>query len=167
MSRWTYYSDGRYNGREFQLLTDKNNLFSNKKNSRAALIKGLTNTVDMYKKLGIEIVFIHQAPLQIFDPHFIYTESLDKITNRIRIDKLKNYSVDLNESLNFQKFIRNNVKKLKDKYSNLITIDLHDYFCDDEKCLVGNEKVSYYADDDHLSIQGSKFLIDKLEKFIK
>jgi peptidoglycan/LPS O-acetylase OafA/YrhL len=167
VSRWTYYTDGRYNGRQFQLLTENNNLFSNKENSRTALINGLTNTVDMYNQIGTKVVFVHQAPLQIFDPQFIYSESFDKITNRIRIDKLKNYSVDLSESLNFQKFIRDNVKILKDQYSNLITIDLNDYFCDVSKCLVGNEKASYYADDDHLSIYGSKFLIDKFEEFIK
>ena len=121
----------------------------------------------MYKQLGTEVVFVHQAPLQIFDPLFIYTKSFDKLTNRILINKLKNFSVDLNESLNFQKFIRDNVKILKDEYSNLITIDLNDYFCDANKCLIGNEKASYYADDDHLSVYGSKFLIDKLDKFFK
>ena len=167
VSRWTYYTDGRYDGRDFQLLTDKNVLFSNKKNSRSTLIKGLKNTINMYKQLGTEVVFVHQAPLQIFDPLFIYTKSFDKLTNRILINKLKNFSVDLNESLNFQKFIRDNVKILKDEYSNLITIDLNDYFCDANKCLIGNEKASYYADDDHLSVYGSKFLIDKLDKFFK
>ena len=104
--------------------------------------------------------------MQIFDPYFIYSNSYDEKNKKINSEKLKNYSVELNKSLDLQKFIRLNTDNLKKIYFNFITIDLNDFFCENNKCLVGNDKASYYADDDHLSIQGAKFLINKFEKFL-
>ena len=86
---------------------------------------------------------------------------------KINLEKLRSFSVAHDKSLDLQKFVRMNVDSLKIIYSNFITIDLDDFFCEDNKCLVGNEKASYYADENHLSIQGAKFLIDKFEKFLR
>lgn len=166
VSRWTYYTDGEYNGKRLQHLSNNDTLFSNKQTSRKSLINGLENTLKKYQALGTDVIFVHQAPMQIFDPYFIYSNSYDEKNKKINSEKLKNYSVELNKSLDLQKFIRLNTDNLKKIYFNFITIDLNDFFCENNKCLVGNDKASYYADDDHLSIQGAKFLINKFEKFL-
>lgn len=167
VSRWTYYTDGEYSGNQFQHVSDNDILFSNKQTSRKSLVNGLENTLKKYQALGTDVIFVHQTPMQIFDPYFIYSNSYDEKNKKINLEKIENYSIDLNKSLDLQKFIRLNVENLKKIYSNLISIDLNDFFCEDNKCLVGNEKASYYADDDHLSIQGAKFLIKKFEKYLK
>ena len=167
VNRWTYYTDGRYSGNQFQHVTDKNIFFSNKQTSKKSLINGLENTLKKYNNLGTDVIFVHQTPQQIFDPYIIYSNSYDEKNKKINLEKLRSFSVAHDKSLDLQKFVRMNVDSLKIIYSNFITIDLDDFFCEDNKCLVGNEKASYYADENHLSIQGAKFLIDKFEKFLR
>ena len=167
VNRWTYYTDGEYSGNQFQHVTDKNIFFSNKQTSKKSLINGLENTLKKYNNLGTDVIFVHQTPQQIFDPYIIYSNSYDEKNKKINLEKLRSFSVGHDKSLDLQKFVRMNVDSLKIIYSNFITIDLDDFFCEDNKCLVGNEKASYYADENHLSIQGAKFLIDKFEKFLR
>ena len=167
VNRWTYYTDGEYSGNQFQHVTDKNIFFSNKQTSKKSLINGLENTLKKYNNLGTDVIFVHQTPQQIFDPYIIYSNSYDEKNKKINLEKLRSFSVAHDKSLDLQKFVRMNVDSLKIIYSNFITIDLDDFFCEDNKCLVGNEKASYYADENHLSIQGAKFLIDKFEKFLR
>jgi hypothetical protein len=47
---------------------------------------------------------------------------------------------------------------------NVALLDFEKVLCDDEKCPVGNEAVSYYFDDDHLSLEGSKLIESDLRK---
>ena len=163
VSRWTYYTDGDYYSREFQHLTKNKLLFSNKKNSKSAFSFGLENTIKKYNEIGVEIIFIHQPPMQLYNPNFAYFNSYDFSKKTVDINKLRLLSVSYDRHINFQKFIRTETKKLLKKSYMFKEIDFDKFFCDKKKCMIGEKNISYYSDDDHLSVSGSK----KIKKLIE
>jgi hypothetical protein len=53
---------------------------------------------------------------------------------------------------------------------NIYRVYPHKFFCDKQlknRCIANNENNIFYYDDDHLSIQGSKFIVDELIKKIE
>jgi len=166
ISRWTYYTDGEYNGRQFAHITSKDNIFQSKKNSRNSFNIGLKNTIENYKNINVELYFFHQVPMQLFSAKFAYQNSFDKINNSVDQDKLNNISVDFEKNMKLQSFVRKKVNIYKNKESSFNTIDLNEFFCEDKKCLIGNKNFSFYADDDHLSIEGAKAVKNELKKYL-
>ena len=155
VSRWTYYTVGNYGKTNFNLVSKKGNLFSNKKTSKAAIIYGIKNTAKRYKDLGVEVIFVHQVPEQIYDPKYVYQKSLIKKENKIDLKKLTNFSVRYQDHIKHQKFIKNNVNIIRNDYSNLKEIDFSEIFCNKSYCSHGSKSASYYADKNHLSISGA------------
>ncbi len=158
VSRWNYYTGDEYNRNEFQPITSSDNLFSNKKNSKKDFIKGLEYTIKSYNDIDVKPIFVYQAPLQLYDPEFVYLNAYDFNNNKIDLNKLEKFSVNLKKNLDSQKFIRKNIQILKKSNYNIKEIDLNDLFCNKVKCLIGNEKNSFYGDNDHLSKEGAKFI---------
>lgn len=163
VSRWTYYTDGDYYSREFQHLTKNNLLFSNKKNSKSSFSFGLENTIKKYNEIGVEIFFIHQPPMQLYNPRFAYYNSYDFSKKTVDINKLRLLSVSYDKHINFQKFIRTETEKLLKRNFLFKEIDFDKFFCDKKKCMIGEKHISYYSDDDHLSVSGTK----KIKKIIE
>ncbi|MDA7828962.1 acyltransferase [bacterium] len=155
VSRWTYYTVGNFGKTTFNLVSRKENLFSNKKISKAATIYGIKNTAKRYKDLGVEVIFIHQVPEQIYEPKYVYQKSLIKKNKNIDLKKLTNFSVKLEDHVKHQKFIKNNLNIIKNNYPNLKEIDFSEIFCDKSHCLHGSVNTSYYSDKDHLSVPGA------------
>lgn len=167
ISRWTYYTDGEYHGRNFQHITNKNNLFQSKKNSRYSFQYGLENTIKKFEEMNVEVNFVNQVPLQHFSAKLLYENSYDKSKNKVDISKLRKNSINKDKSLEFQSFVRKELNSLKSKGYNFNIIDLHNFFCDDRKCLVGNGDFSYYSDENHLSIKGSITTKNFLKQYLK
>ncbi len=159
VSRWTYYTDGNYDGTNFSFISQKENLFSNKNMSRLSFVHGLKNTFKRYKELNVEVFFVHQVPLQMFSPNFIYSKSND-------INKIFDYSVDYEKHKRLQSFVRNNIKILKYNNYSFKEIDFDNFFCDNNKCLIGNITSSYYFDKNHLSRNGAKSLNKEIKKYL-
>ena len=164
VARWTYYTDGNYEKTEFSHISKINNYSSNKKNSRKAFEYGLSNTIKKYDQIGVNVIFLHQVPLQNFAPHYIYLHSIKK--NKINYEKLiYNLSVDYEKHTLLQKFVREKVNSIN---TNLIfnQIDPGLIFCDKVKCIVGTKDSSFYSDDDHLSVSGSMKLNDEIKSHL-
>ncbi len=154
VSRWTYYTDGDYSGREFAHLSKNNLMLVNKKNSRDAFIFGLERSIKKYNDIGVEVILVQQPPMQILHPQFIYYNSFNFKKLYVEKSKLYNLSVDYDKHIEFQSFVRNQIATLNKKY-NFKIINLDEYFCDKKKCLIGDDLSSFYGDDDHLSETGS------------
>ena len=168
ISRWTYYTDGNNFGKNINYLNLKPSRSSNKKISRIAFEKGLMNTLELYKKKKTNVFIIEQIPFQLADPKKIYYRSFDSNIEKFRKNLLK-YSVDLNQHNNLQNFVKKIFKKVEKKYSNLTFINFNKTFCNDvvKKCLIGNEKNSFYSDTNHLSSKGAYLTKDKIDNLIK
>jgi len=166
VSRWTYYTVGNYGKTNFNLVSKKENFFSNKKISKAATIYGIKNTAKRYKDLGVEVIFIHQIPEQIYDPKYVYQKSLIKKNQNIDLKKLTNFSVNYEDHIKHQRFIKDNLNIIKNDYLNLKEIDLSEIFCNKSYCLHGSDNTSYYSDKNHLSVSGAMKTIIKIKNLL-
>ncbi|MDA9624519.1 SGNH hydrolase domain-containing protein, partial [Pelagibacteraceae bacterium] len=166
VARWTYYTDGNYDRTNFSHISKKDIFFSNKSNSREAFYFGLKNTLKKYNNIGVEVILVQQAPLQLYDPKYIYLKSLSKNDQVVDQKKLFDFAVDYKKHMSLQNFVRDKIKLLENKGYKFKVIDLNSIFCDKIKCLVGNVKSSYYHDKSHLSKNGAEMTKNLLLKYL-
>ena len=114
--------------------------------SSATFKREFNKTIDTYNKNNIEVHIISQPPHQIIEPETAYFkvakgfETLDSVSVR-RED--------------FEKLNRVPSSVFLESSKNIRLYDVTDLFCDDDVCLIGDHKGSYYFDDDHLSGYGA------------
>ena len=167
VSKWTYYTVGNYDKTNYNHISRNKKTFSNEGNSKLAFLFGLENTIKKYNDLGVEVVFLNQVPLQVFDPKSAYSNSINKKNHKINLDKLTSLSVDYNKHLSLQKFIKQELGLLKQKNYDFSIINFDSFFCNNKKCIFGNNKFSYYTDRSHLSIFGANFIKNKIKIFLQ
>ncbi|WP_165312568.1 acyltransferase family protein [Vibrio ziniensis] len=162
-ARWTYYTEGTYSKNGVQYLS----IASDKKSrevSKRALITGLDATFKAYFDHNIDVILMLQVPMQHSDPDEIFYRSL--LNGKVIISKLGKNSISLEEHVRFQKETNHLIETVANKYPNVTIYDPTSDMCLDDHCLVGNEDVSYYFDDDHLSILGASKLVEPLSKIL-
>lgn len=153
-ARWTYYTYGTYLGKDIQYLSK---LSSDDKKDRnksiIALKDGLNQTLKSYSDAGVKVVLLLQVPMQLRNPDKLYFDSLSIFG--VDVDLLKITSLTIDKHKDFQMFTNNLIKEEANKFSNVVLLDPTNVYCRFGHCLVGDEKESFYFDDDHLSIRGS------------
>jgi len=161
VARWTYYTDGGYDGDEMSYIGLEKNIQQSKENSRIAFEQGLKQTIAAYKEIGTNIVLITQVPQQRAKPFDIYVRALMKET-----DDLSALSISRKEHEGLQSYVYQILGQQEE--NNMIEIlSFDDALCSEETCSVGTKHYMYYYDDDHLSITGSMLLVDPLTKFLE
>lgn len=161
-ARWTYYTAGNYDGEGYQYIRSNMQQPIDARTSVQAFRKGVRDTFEQYGKTNANVVVILQVPMQKSNPDEIFYKSLTD--NHLDINKLKVESIKLNQHKRFQQSTNDIIKSEATKYSNINVIDPTDTMCNNINCPVGNEVMSYYFDDDHLSTSGSlklRSLIDR------
>ena len=142
VARWSYYTDGNYDRTNFSHISKKDIFFSNKSNSREAFYFGLKNTLEKYNNIGVEVILVQQAPLQLYDPKFVYLKSLSKNNKDIDQQKLYTFAVDYKKHMSLQKFVRDKMNLLENKdYGPICATEVDKDnvmtkygFCYDNKC---------------------------------
>ena len=143
------------------------------RNSSPGATKGPFDIISYKKikpKIGKKVFIVEQAPFQTFNPKQIYYRSFNKDKTKFA-KKLSHYSLHLDQHKKHQIFVKKTLNNFEIKYNNLILINLDDVFCENpsKKCLIGNEKYSFYIDESHLSTQGANLtrgkFTDIIEKF--
>lgn len=159
VARWTYYTDGGYNGTNWSYISESKNGNASVQESRQAFQNGLIRTIAAYKSIGIELVIIPQVPQQETDPRSIFYRAYEQqdIEGAIRI-----LSVREIEHRRLQRF----VSELFTNNDYLQILNLDSAFCTDGVCLVGDRAKSLYFDDDHLSQSGSQLVIPIIERYL-
>ena len=69
--------------------------------------------------------------------------------------------------MKLQNYFRKNLNNLKNEGVKFDQIELNDFFCNKNKCKVGNSKGSYYSDKHHLSIYGARSIKNKIKKYLE
>lgn len=156
IARWSYYTDGGYSGSNFSYISTDENGLANPDESRRAFEIGLENTITAYRSIGVNVIFLPQVPQQILSPVQIYS-----LASRSKEYKVNNFSVSKEKHLSLQRYVNTLFEK-----TGVSLIELDQYFCDESKCAVGNESASFYFDEDHLSLEGSKRLVDPIREAI-
>jgi hypothetical protein len=150
VARWSYYTDGGYEGNNFSFINTKPDGNQSKQESRKAFDEGLEKTVDAYRNIGVKLILVSQVPQQKVDPLQIFA-----LSSLYKDRDIKEFSVKRDEHFALQSFVRQSFKRV-----GVEVLDLDNVFCDTTWCAVGDKSSSYYIDQDHLSLEGSK----KLEK---
>ena len=135
------------------ILSYRNEAYLKEKKYRKSLVEMTKILLKSEKKVNLVL----QAPL--IDQH-INTF----IANNLKSSKSKIYGVSLSKWNN----IYSSVDELKAELSSeVIIINPANYMCDSKNCLASNNGISYYYDDNHLSISGAniiaKALLSKLD----
>lgn len=161
VGRWTYYTDGGYEGNHISYLgftaTDAPVL----ENSRRAFEYGVARTMSSYRDLGVDFYFVEQAPEQKYDPRKIYQRAY--LNQAIDTEVIAKFSVSRIEHEKLQSFV-SRVFERHIPESNILTIV--DTFCNSDICPVGNRDRSYYFDDDHLSVHGADLLAERVRSIL-
>lgn len=155
VARWSYYTDGGYNGNDFSYISLDENGEKSKEYSRQAFEKGLIDTVHAYSEIGVKPVIVLQVPQQKLQPIDIYFSNIKDQRN------INSLSVSLDDHLALQKYVNSLFKR-----SGVETLDFTGELCKKGRCVVGNDVESFYFDDDHLSPTGSRLLVKKITEFL-
>lgn len=161
VARWTYYTDGSYDGNDFSYVGITPDDKKEKITSRHAFETGLNKTVTEYKNIGVDVVIVSQAPQQKNYADSIY-KSAYMLNGEIKDDVLREMSVSARE----HKELNSYVHRLFESEKNIGFFNFDNELCDSEYCTVGTKSTSYYFDDDHLSSDGAKKLIPKIEPLL-
>lgn len=162
-ARWTFYTEGTYSKTGVQYLTI-NNEDPDLDISKNALIIGLKDTFKEYFDNGIDVVVMLQVPMQRHEPDKIYHRSVSN--GKLLMSKLATNSISLEEHVKFQNDTNHLIKSLATSFPNVTIYDPALDMCSEERCLVGDEDVSYYFDDDHLSVLGARKLVEPISKLL-
>lgn len=162
IGRWDYYTLGGQNGHNFSFIDNKNFGVGNSKVSNIAFKKGLKKTIKNYKEIGTRVHLIKQPPFQELHAKYVFHYlNKQKISNKnIVNDILAKHSIDIKKNKNFNKKINILFDAEKNKNENLYLYNPEKLFCENvyNKCLIGNQKYSYYIDENHISINGANLL---------
>ena len=128
--------------------------------SRQAFEAGLKKTVEAYANIGVQLYIVQQVPQQklgVKDLYYkIYANDVEKVTHSIR-----ELSVSKQQHLQLQAYV-SGLFQQHVQTGQLSVVNFDDVFCDDEKCLMGTDKQSYYFDNNHLSTAGGGLVVDAL-----
>jgi hypothetical protein len=163
-ARWTYYTEGNYDGEDMQLIYNESDKNLSQENSIKAFKSGVKNTFAEYSKSSAKIYIMLQVPMQEKNPDEIMFKSSKN--KNINIDHLSKNSISFDKHASFQKMTNDIIREEASNFKNITVIDPTSIMCNNNECLVGNERSSFYLDNDHLSILGSLKLRGLLEENI-
>ena len=124
--------------------------------------EGLISQINKIIKQGHKLVLVYPVPEMGIDVYrylfrnYILNKSTPVLSSSYGVYKKRN-------KLIFE--ILNNIKN-----KNIYRVYPHSYFCDkqiQDRCVANDENNIFYYDDDHLSIEGSKFVVDGIIKEIE
>lgn len=153
VARWTYYTDGGYEGKEVSFLGLSREDPMNIESSRAAFMAGLAETERRYRSIGVEVLWIEQVPQQKEHARIAYSRAA--IADRLDTAYLASVSIPLAEHRKLQAFV---VGAFDEALPPARRVSFDAWLCDAELCTIGTPQASRFSDDDHLSRQGSLLL---------
>jgi peptidoglycan/LPS O-acetylase OafA/YrhL len=164
VARWTFYTDGGYDGKDFSYLGFTPNTRHEQALSREAFRTGLRTTIDAYLNIGTRLYIVAQVPEQRYDAKTVYYKAF-RNDRADFADIVRGMSVSIDDNRTLQSY----VTSLFDTYQpvqGLRIVSLDDLFCSEGKCLLGSENESYYFDTDHLSVVGAHRAVGDIAKYI-
>lgn len=122
--------------------------------------KNIDLTFSYLNLFGIPIYYIFENPEMGFSPKSCMNRPFNIFPNECKI-KYESY---YNRMFKY----KSEILKISKKYQNIHILDPQNAFCDFQYCYAIKDKKMLYADDDHLSIDGSsvqaKYLLDEAGK---
>lgn len=162
IGRWSLYTGGGYDkeNKEY-FLVDKNNMELTRDTSQAVFESALERTVEAYKDIGVTVYIVEQIPEQKTDASRLYQHlSLINLSDTRKGETIASYSVSREHANDLQAYNRRVFQKLSSD-DNVKIVNLDDYYCSADICLIGDKYHSFYRDKDHLSEHGALLVVDE------
>lgn len=160
VARWTYYTDGDYEGTGVSHIALSPQGPRTQAESRAAFEEGLATTIQAYRDAGIGLTFIEQVPQQMMEPMHAYRRA-HMVDERVDAS-LRKSSVSRARHDGLQAYVRGLFREY-----DAPMLDFTGQLCDSEICLIGTPDQSYYFDDDHLSLVGAERLVPAIRLYLE
>lgn len=130
----------------------------------ATFLTALNSTLEKLTESGKRIVFLHAVPELPFNARECISWTPNQFVSRIPRESCDfNSKVTMARSSEF----RPELDSLLDQFPSVVQIDPGNMFCDSENCRVRQDGVLLYRDDDHLSIDGARWLGIRLEQILE
>ena len=162
VSRWTFYTDGGYDGADATWIGLSKNSQRSKEISRAAFEAGLKATVEAYASIGTQLYIVEQVPQQKLQVKEAYY-NLYAYDERNVGKQIQQLSVSKTEHQQLQSYV-NTLFKGYEQEGKLKLVNLDDALCKAEQCSIGSATKSYYSDNNHLTTDGALLVVDALAK---
>jgi hypothetical protein len=134
------------------------------------LTEGITSAINSILDLGHKIILVYPVPEVGFNVSQKIINNNSKYLEKLKINdnEIINFSTDYD----VYKKRNNKIFEIFDslKKDNLYRVYPHKNFCDTilkNRCVANNKDKLFYYDGDHLSLDGSKFVVDSIIKIIK
>ena len=168
ISKWNLYINGGYGGLHLApVVYEVKDAIPKTPSPEESLKIALKGTIERYQNAGMRVHLIKQIPQQITSPQKIYYKYYDDKDLSVLRAKIIEFSVPSKKHQALNKQFDNLVKEMVVEIKNLNIISLDYIFCSSEICPIGNEDVSYYFDDNHLSSNGALLIAPELKKVLK
>ncbi len=135
--------------------------------SEIIFTKQITETIKFLSSLNKKIIIMGSVPnLKMAGGKISTLECIEnKLTPIHKFLPIKNHNCSsyplskFEKQLEYAAIIKNAVKK----YQNVSYFDPFQYLCDSQNCYFVKDQKLLYADEDHLNITGSKYIINSLK----
>ena len=165
VGRWTYYTDGDYDGVDFNAIVTELPGKANLELSRQAFVKGLDATIAAYEQAGVALYLLAQVPQQRNEAKDIYYRAFTNDPEKFNA-ALRARSVTVAEHQRLQSFVNARfAERQRDKGLQVISFD--NIFCSELVCRVGTADQSYYLDANHLSVSGAQLAVNQVMQYLK
>jgi peptidoglycan/LPS O-acetylase OafA/YrhL len=162
VARWNYYTVGGYEGRGFSHIGLTPSTTRSPANSQRAFQEGLARTLDTYRRLGVTVHAVEQVPLQRFDAKTLYYQMAASGYAAAPDEAIRRLSVNREDHRRLSRYVLDTFSS-NQAAGQLNVVKVAPALCDDEVCPFGAADRSFYFDDNHLSVEGARQLVDTLE----
>jgi peptidoglycan/LPS O-acetylase OafA/YrhL len=155
----------RYTASHLQPLNTKITTLEQRKKY---LTEGINSSIKNILEKGHTLILVYPVPEMGFNPLALLTRKhiYSKIINKKLEVPILSGSYDVYMERN--KIIFNTLDKFQN--SNIYRVYPHKHFCNTlikNRCVANNKMHLFYADDDHLSLEGSKYIVNDIIKIIQ
>lgn len=160
VSRWTYYTDGGYDGSNFSFIGESQEERGDKARSREVFASGLVRTVAQYRSIGVKVFLIDQIPQQRVEPQMAYYRAY-QADDPLAVLKKMEITREAHQQL--MAYVHRNFA-LVEAQATIIRLD--GLLCRDGRCAIGEPGESYYRDNSHLSGTGALHVAPALQPYL-
>jgi len=180
--RWSWriletYFDNEEGYKEYKREKDKFsdyfepiNIKTTSQNERQKYIRdSLISEINEIINQGHKLILVYPVPENAFEPHLTLHRRMIKEN---LFNKEKFMTPVLTTSYEVYKKRNQKIFEILDSVesSNIYRVYPHSHFCDKQiknRCVANDEENIFYYDDDHLSLSGSKYVVDDITKIIQ
>ncbi len=127
-------------------------------NPEKLFLQYLDRTLTYFERRGLNVILVLENPELGFPPSSCLQRAFLPLPRRCLIPRSR-VDARLGD-------IKQKVREVAKRFSNVKVVDLEDFFCDNQRCYVVRNGTMLYADDDHMSLTASREVARWLEPLL-